>query len=119
MEQEIQRYESNAVENRSKHIVIKGFGVSGSKGYPTANIYADFDDGIYHCRCAVLNDTYYGIMSAIKGVGEIHLLGFDRECHGEEIEIINKTIIDKDLIINAAMHLYSKDIISLLEETYE
>tara|TARA_R110002074_G_scaffold110865_1_gene238437 strand:- start:373 stop:549 length:177 start_codon:yes stop_codon:yes gene_type:complete len=58
-------------------------------------------------------------MSVVDRLGEIHLLGFDKECYGESIEIVDKTMINKDLIIDAAMHLYSKDIINLLEETYE
>jgi len=107
------------MESRSKYIVTKGNGISAGKGYPTINIYTDFDNGIYHCQCSVLDSLYYGIMSVVDRLGEIHLLGFDKECYGESIEIVDKTMINKDLIIDAAMHLYSKDIINLLEETYE
>lgn len=107
------------MENRSKYIVIKGNGISAGKGYPTINIDTSFDNGIYHCKCLILDNTYYGIMSVVDGIGEIHLLEFNKECYGELIEVVDKTMINKDLIINAAMHLYDREIISLLEETYE
>lgn len=94
------------MEDRSKYIVTKGNGIAKNKNYPTVNIYTDFDNGIYHCECIIKGKPYYGIMSVINRLAEIHVLGLDEDCYGESVIIEEKTMIDKDLIINAIVGVY-------------
>ena len=108
------------MEDRSKAVVLKGRGYAGPKGYPTLNVYMDINDGIYYCKVHVDKDIEYGLMSVINKNAEIHLLyAEDKDYYDMAVTVTDMKVIDKELIINAAMHLYGEDIIYRLGSQYE
>ena len=75
------------------------------------NVIVDMEDGIYYCQ--VFGN--YALMSVVDTHAEIHILNHeDKDYYGMDIIIENPVKIHKDLIINAAMHLYEGEILHKL-----
>tara|TARA_Y100000004_G_C8717401_1_gene328580 strand:- start:39 stop:368 length:330 start_codon:yes stop_codon:yes gene_type:complete len=104
------------MEDRSRTVVEHGAGISGLKGYPTLNASLDVPNGIYYCKVNLGADNEeLGLMSVIDKYAEIHMLyAPNRDYYGDSIKIDSIKEINKDLIINAVMHLYGGEIVKRL-----
>ena len=82
-----------------KSIVYKGDQLGRTIGFPTLNLDAsvlpsDFQLGIYACSVKIEDKQYKGalyfgprlVVGETKNVLEIHVLDFDKEIYGQEVE---------------------------------
>lgn len=86
---------------RIKGIVVKGRQLGRTIGFPTANIKIDDSekliptDGVYAVYVKYKNEIFKGMLNigfrpTVEGIGktiEVHILNFDKEIYGEELEI--------------------------------
>jgi len=105
-------------------IVTHGNGYGNTVGYPTLNVASDLKDGVYYGTVSMqkedITEEGYALMSVIKGLAEIHVIGIpDEDYYNWEVDILSATEIAKEVVINAAMHLYSDEIIERLGVKYE
>ena len=90
--------------------VEKGDGVGRQLGFPTANLNSHHEafppDGVYATRVIVAGQTFTGVINlgrrptfagrSHQRVLEVHILDFDRDIYGQEIEIIfNRKLRDE------------------------
>ena len=82
--------------------VVKGDGVGRQLGFPTANLSSHQEacppDGVYAVRVIVTGQTYPGVINlgcrptfegrSHQRVLEVHILDFDRDLYGQELEVI-------------------------------
>ena len=82
-----------------KSIVYKGDQLGRTIGFPTLNLDVnilpkDLKEGIYACHVTIDNTDYLGalyfgprlVVGETKNVLEIHVLDFDKEIYGQEVE---------------------------------
>jgi len=82
--------------------VVKGDGIGRQLGYPTANLDTHHEafppDGVYLTRVSVAGETVTGVINLGRRptfagrsharVLEVHLLDFNRDIYGQELEVI-------------------------------
>ena len=82
--------------------VEKGDGVGRQLGFPTANLNSHHEafppDGVYATNVIVASQTFTGVINlgrrptfegrSHQRVLEVHILDFDRDIYGQEIEVI-------------------------------